>query len=151
MERNRKLPESFALTGATPSILCSTYLGSPVFVKVIYACDATSVAVGVVHVAHVPRPVSRVTRHHRLEKTQMKSTVSKSRSSNKKKKTKRKRSTETKVFPPPRTLNTSLIYALRFNPAGQKCAPIYEPMAFPKTFTLSSRSGRNDRRARVIL
>lgn len=64
-----------------PSI---TYLGSPVFVKVIYACDATAVAIGVVHVTHVPCPVSRVTCNHCLNKTKMKSTVRESRCSEKK-------------------------------------------------------------------
>lgn len=78
-----------------------TYLGSPVFVKVIDACDATAVAIGVIHVTHVPCPVSRVTRHHRLKKTKMKSTVSKSRcSGEKKQKGKAGLRKKKKVFPP---------------------------------------------------
>lgn len=50
-----------------------TYLGVPVFVKVIYARDTPSVAIRVVHMAHVPCPVSRVTRHHCLKPDRMKS------------------------------------------------------------------------------
>ena len=44
-----------------------TYLGTPVFIKVIYARDASSIAIRVIHVPHVSCPISRITRHHCLK------------------------------------------------------------------------------------
>lgn len=46
----------------------AAYLGVPAFVQVVYARHAPSVAVRVVHVAHIPRPVARVASHHRLQR-----------------------------------------------------------------------------------
>lgn len=53
-------------TGIVIILSILTYLGIPIFIKVIYACDTPSIAVGIIYVAHVSRPVSRVTRHHCL-------------------------------------------------------------------------------------
>lgn len=43
-----------------------TYLGIPILIKVIYACDTSSITVGVVHMAHITSAFPRITRHHRL-------------------------------------------------------------------------------------
>lgn len=56
-----------------------TYLDGPVFVKVIYARDTPSIAIGVVHMAHISCPISRVTRHHCLKTGRCKIMMSKSR------------------------------------------------------------------------
>lgn len=55
------------------------YLGIPIFIKVIYACDTPSITVGVIHMAHVACPVSGVTCHHCLKRGRWKSVISKSR------------------------------------------------------------------------
>lgn len=42
------------------------YLDVPVLIQVIDAGDAAPVAVGIVNVPHVPKPIAWVTRHHGL-------------------------------------------------------------------------------------
>ena len=46
-----------------------SYFDVPVFVEVVYSCDASAVLVRIVHMSDVARPVARVVGHHRLWQT----------------------------------------------------------------------------------
>lgn len=49
-----------------------TYLGIPILIKVIYACDASPIAIWVVHMTHISSAFRRITRHHSLSTKQRK-------------------------------------------------------------------------------
>lgn len=52
------------------SVTDCSYLDIPIFIKVVYARDASSVTVGVVHMSYVARSIPRVTCNHGLTKAE---------------------------------------------------------------------------------